>query len=315
MLLAPRPLLPLALLVALLVAPAAAAQAPTPGDPDRRRGHPAGQRHERADRRARARGRARRTLVAERDARRRRWSAATRAGRSATSSATATRSATSTRRRRRPRAASPARRRCAGRLDRSALAVDAGLRAVRQDAPLRRRRRGVARVVGRLGRGAQQQADAAAAGQAAARPLGRVQRRRRRLHRPEHGRRRRDRRRRRPGRAGVHAAVRGTARRARVGEGGERRRATRSSDVDVMPKQEQAVDQLPQDELPPETFADKPFRIDKRAYRARGKVPVADRVRDDARAAARRDRRGRAGAGRAVRPAQAHAARSSRRWT
>jgi len=44
-------------------------------------------------------------------------------------------------------------------------------------------------------------------------------------------------------------------------------------DVDVMPKQEQAVD-APQDELDPETFADKPFRMDRRAYRARGKVPA-----------------------------------------
>jgi hypothetical protein len=44
-------------------------------------------------------------------------------------------------------------------------------------------------------------------------------------------------------------------------------------DVTVMPKQEQAVDQLPQDELPPETFETKPFQIDQRAYRARGKVP------------------------------------------
>ncbi len=31
------------------------------------------------------------------------------------------------------------------------------------------------------------------------------------------------------------------------------------NDIDVMPRQEQAVDQSPQDELPPETFADKPF--------------------------------------------------------
>jgi len=47
-------------------------------------------------------------------------------------------------------------------------------------------------------------------------------------------------------------------------------------DVKVMPKQQQAVDQapLPGDELPPETFADKPFKIDQRAYRARGKVPA-----------------------------------------
>ena len=44
-------------------------------------------------------------------------------------------------------------------------------------------------------------------------------------------------------------------------------------DVDVMPKQEQAVDQSPLDEQSPETFADRPFRIDKRAYRPRGKVP------------------------------------------
>src|SRR5215218_2693544 len=45
-------------------------------------------------------------------------------------------------------------------------------------------------------------------------------------------------------------------------------------DVDVMPKQEQAVDRLPGDELPPETFATKPFKIDRRAYRARGKLPA-----------------------------------------
>src|SRR5215211_3149171 len=45
-------------------------------------------------------------------------------------------------------------------------------------------------------------------------------------------------------------------------------------DVDVMPKQEQAVDQLPGDELPPETFATKPFKIDRHAYRARGKLPA-----------------------------------------
>ncbi len=43
-------------------------------------------------------------------------------------------------------------------------------------------------------------------------------------------------------------------------------------DVTVMPKQEQAVD-APQDELPPETFATKPFKIDRKAYRSRGKVP------------------------------------------
>jgi hypothetical protein len=47
--------------------------------------------------------------------------------------------------------------------------------------------------------------------------------------------------------------------------------------IDVMPKQDQAVDQAV-DELPPdfpsaETFADKPFQIDRRAYRASGKVP------------------------------------------
>jgi hypothetical protein len=45
------------------------------------------------------------------------------------------------------------------------------------------------------------------------------------------------------------------------------------SDIDVMPKQEQAVDQLPPEELPPETFADKPFEIDKGAYRGHQMVP------------------------------------------
>jgi hypothetical protein len=44
-------------------------------------------------------------------------------------------------------------------------------------------------------------------------------------------------------------------------------------DVDVMPKQPQAVDGLPPDFPPAETFADKPFKIDRRAYRATGKVP------------------------------------------
>ncbi len=42
--------------------------------------------------------------------------------------------------------------------------------------------------------------------------------------------------------------------------------------VAVMPKQEQAVD-APPDFHDPEEFADKPFRIDKRAYEARGKLP------------------------------------------
>ena len=43
-------------------------------------------------------------------------------------------------------------------------------------------------------------------------------------------------------------------------------------DVDVMPKQEQAVD-APPDLHDPEEFADKPFRIDRSAYKARGKLP------------------------------------------
>jgi hypothetical protein len=44
-------------------------------------------------------------------------------------------------------------------------------------------------------------------------------------------------------------------------------------DVDVMPKQDQAVDGLPPDFPAAETFADPPFSIDRRAYRASGKVP------------------------------------------
>ncbi len=44
--------------------------------------------------------------------------------------------------------------------------------------------------------------------------------------------------------------------------------------IELFPKQDQAVDQeLPQDFLPPETFADKPFRIDRGAYRERGAIP------------------------------------------
>ena len=44
--------------------------------------------------------------------------------------------------------------------------------------------------------------------------------------------------------------------------------------IDLFPKQDQAVDQeLPQDFLPPETFADKPFKIDRSAYRGRGAIP------------------------------------------
>jgi hypothetical protein len=42
--------------------------------------------------------------------------------------------------------------------------------------------------------------------------------------------------------------------------------------IAVMPKQDQAVD-APQDELPPETFADKRFKIDRRSYSGAGKVP------------------------------------------
>ena len=45
-------------------------------------------------------------------------------------------------------------------------------------------------------------------------------------------------------------------------------------DIDLFPKQDQAVDQeLPQDFLPPSTFDDKPFRIDRGAYRGRGAIP------------------------------------------
>ena len=44
--------------------------------------------------------------------------------------------------------------------------------------------------------------------------------------------------------------------------------------IDLFPKQEQAVDQeLPPDFPSAETFADKPFRIDRGAYRARGAIP------------------------------------------
>jgi hypothetical protein len=44
--------------------------------------------------------------------------------------------------------------------------------------------------------------------------------------------------------------------------------------IDLLPKQEQAVDQgSSQDFLPPETFADKPFEIDRGAYRSRQAVP------------------------------------------
>ena len=44
-------------------------------------------------------------------------------------------------------------------------------------------------------------------------------------------------------------------------------------DIDLMPKQEQAVD-APLDEQPPETFADKVFKIRPSAYRKRAKVPA-----------------------------------------
>ena len=45
-------------------------------------------------------------------------------------------------------------------------------------------------------------------------------------------------------------------------------------DIDLFPKQEQAVDQdVPPDFPPPETFADKPFRIDRGAYRERRAIP------------------------------------------
>jgi hypothetical protein len=44
--------------------------------------------------------------------------------------------------------------------------------------------------------------------------------------------------------------------------------------IEVMPKQEQAVDGLPPDFPSAETFADRPFEIDRRAYRARGRVPA-----------------------------------------
>jgi peptidase C25-like protein len=44
--------------------------------------------------------------------------------------------------------------------------------------------------------------------------------------------------------------------------------------IDLFPKQDQAVDQeLPPDFPPAETFADKPFRIDRGAYRGRGAIP------------------------------------------
>jgi hypothetical protein len=44
--------------------------------------------------------------------------------------------------------------------------------------------------------------------------------------------------------------------------------------IDLFPKQEQAVDQeLPPDFPSAETFADRPFRIDRGAYRARGAIP------------------------------------------
>jgi len=45
-------------------------------------------------------------------------------------------------------------------------------------------------------------------------------------------------------------------------------------DIDLFPKQEQAVDQdVPPDFPPPETFADKRFRIDRGAYRGRRAIP------------------------------------------
>ena len=45
-------------------------------------------------------------------------------------------------------------------------------------------------------------------------------------------------------------------------------------DIDLFPKQRQAVDQsLPNDFPPASTFADKPFRIDRRAYRGRRAIP------------------------------------------
>ena len=55
--------------------------------------------------------------------------------------------------------------------------------------------------------------------------------------------------------------------------------------IELFPKQEQAVDQeLPPDFPPPETFADKPFRIDRGAYRGRNAIPRRLAVRHRARA-------------------------------
>ena len=98
--------------------------------------------------------------------------------------------------------------------------------------------------------------------------LGGAQRRRPRLHRHEHGRRRRDRPRRRPGRARVHAHVRRAARRARLGEGVRRARLhARRHRPDAQAGA--GGRRRRRDYQPPETFADKPFRIDRRAYRNR----------------------------------------------
>src|SRR4029079_11175910 len=44
--------------------------------------------------------------------------------------------------------------------------------------------------------------------------------------------------------------------------------------IDLMPKQEPAVDQDPLGDLNAQTFADKPFEINKRSYARRSKVPA-----------------------------------------
>ena len=185
-----------------------------------------------------------------------------------------------------------------GRLDRDALAVDAGLRQFngtrRCGGGARRRARPRHTNVGRSSSkswGCTSSCRAPAGTRSAA--AGEI-------HRPEHGRCRLDRRRRRAGRAGVHATVRRAARRARVGEGVERRGYT-LGDVDVMPKQEQAATRRRRTSCRPRHSPTSRSRSTAAPTARAARCPKRLAYVRGSGAARRHGRRG-AGAGRAVRP-------------
>ena len=207
-------------------------------------------------------------------------------------------------RRTQPRGRKPGPASVRGTLERDALAVDAGLKQL----PGTRRCGGGATRAGTnlATRGPPQQPqDAEDARDPAGGALGGAQRRGQRLHRPEHGRRRLPGRQRRPGRAGLHAAVRGAARRAHVGAGVERarlharrHRAVPQAGAGGGPG---AAPRLPVGrDVRRQAVPDRPRRLSRTQ-----RDPAAAGLRHGARRDARPQGRRGSGAGRAVRPAPA----------